>query len=215
MPLAPNGFCLLSLNECLAWGKKRRAPGPWGAAPASSGLSDARKQPLPTLPAFPSVNLLGVGPVSGLGAGGSPWGMGVGSLSSLAEAGHWGPTVWLGFGSKPAVQGGCGGSQESREARNRRRSSRREAETGRGCEEAGETDGKAGEELRRRLQPAGGGGALWCSCLPVGLLDKPAPPLSTSGTSWLLPEGQGRGLEVRRTWQWGGRRGDGWRAFLP
>lgn len=87
-------------------------------------------------------------------------GRGVSSLPSLAEAGHWGPAMWLGFGSKPTIQRGCGGSQESREAWNRRGSSGREAETGRGCEEMGETDGKTGEEPRRRLQPAGGGGAL-------------------------------------------------------
>lgn len=47
------------------------------AAPSSSSLSDACKQPLPTPPAFPSMNLLGVGPVPGLGApsaGENPWG---------------------------------------------------------------------------------------------------------------------------------------------
>lgn len=146
-------------------------------------------------------------------------GRGVGSLPSLAEAGHWGPAMWLGFGSKPTIQRGCGGSQESREAWNRRGSSGREAETGRGCEEMGETDGKTGEEPRRRLQPAGGGGALWCPCLPAhGADDQPCSLLSISGRSRLLPEGLGRGLELWRTWQLavgGGERRGSWRAFLP
>lgn len=86
------------------------------AAAAPSRLSDAWKLPLPTLLAS-SVTLFVVGPVPGLGAGsagGSQWGLGegeagrrAGSLPSLAEAGHWGPAVWLGFGSKPAILGGC------------------------------------------------------------------------------------------------------------
>lgn len=160
---------------------------------------------VPPCPPFPSMSVFGVGPVPGLGArsaGGSRWepmGGGGGGLPSLAEAGPWGTAVWLGFGSNPAIQGGSGGSQESREAWNRRGSSRREAETGRGCEEAGETDGKRGEEPRRRLQAAGGGGALWCPCLPpMGLMAKPAPHFS-------FQEGHGCSLKVKEVgWRSGG-----------
>lgn len=97
----------------------------------------------------------------------------------------------------PSIQGGCGGSQESRETWNRRGSSRREAEMGRGSEEAGETDGKTEEVPRRRLQPAGGGGTLRCPCLPAsGADDRVCSLLFISGRSWLSPEGLGRGLEV-------------------
>lgn len=122
-----------------------------------------------------------------------------GGLPSLAEAGPWGTAVWLGFGRNPAIQGSSGVSQESREAWNRRGRSRRQAEIGRGCEEAGETDGKTGEEPRRRLQPAGGGGALWCPCLPpMGLMAKPAPHFS-------FQEGHGCSLKVKEVgWRSGG-----------
>lgn len=80
-----------------------------------------------------------------------------GSLPPLTDSRSLEACSVAGSGSKPTIQGGCGGSQKSRETRSRWGSSRREAGAGRGREERRETDGKTGEGLRRRLQAAGGG----------------------------------------------------------
>lgn len=116
-----------------------------------------------------------------------------------------GPCMWLGFGSKPAIQGGCRGSQESREAWNRWRSSRREdGLLGQGGD-VRKGGRQMGKQERSRAKAAAGSGWMSTVVPACGTDARACCPLFIWGKSWLLPEGLGRGLKVWRTWRWRGK----------
>ena len=160
-------------------------------------------------------------PLRCLFCGGGIPGLGVGSVSGggLAEGKQGGGQTEAGHGSLQ-----CGwdlgasqpseravGSQESREAWNRRGSSRREDELLRQGGDVRKEEGQMGK-LGRSREGCRQGLDLYCDApslptpSPVGL----RPPYSTfGGCLWLPPDCLGRGLTAER------EKGDGWGSFLP